>query len=666
MTAPLVMLLGVLPAGAAAAPAGAPAAARTAAPVSGPVSHPQSDHLGSTIAAHESAQRPSRAPAAGQATLAGGSIPGMDVSSYQGNVDWGSAAANGARFAYVKATENTNYTNPFFAQQYNGSSNAGLIRGAYHFALPDRSSGAAQANYFVDNGGGWSGDGRTLPPVIDIEYNPYGPTCYGLTPAQMSAWVSDFVTTVHGRTSRWPVIYTTTNWWSTCTANTSGFWANDPLWVANYNNSSTPGTLPAGASSYSFWQFSDTGAYPGDQDLFNGSMAQLQALAAGPPAAPYHPLMPARVADTRPGSGEPAAGQTLGPAGVLNVQVAGRGGVPVTATAVVVNVTATNPSSASFFSVYPAGSAVPLASTLNFPAGASVPNLVEVGLGPSGQVSIYNQAGFVDAIVDVQGYVAPAGPPAGAYNALSPMRIADTRPGSGLANGGQTLGPAATVAVQVDGVGGVPTTGVSAVVLNVTATNTTATSYVTAYPDGINPPLASNLNFVAGQTVPNRVIVPVGADGKVDLYNYIGRVDTVVDVSGWYTDGSNPAATGSSFVATGPTRLADTRPGSGRADAGRTLGPGGSVTVTVTGTGGVPAGATAVVLNVTVTNTTGISYLTVYPTGQALPTASDLNWVAGDTRANLAVVRPGPDGSVTVYNHSSTTDVVVDVSGYYR
>jgi hypothetical protein len=97
-----------------------------------------------------------------------------------------------------------------------------------------------------------------------------------------------------------------------------------------------------------------------------------------------------------------------------------------------------------------------------------------------------------------------------------------------------------------------------------------------------------------------------------------------------------------------------------------TLGAGGSVTVPVTGVAGVPSSAAAVVVNVTVTDTTGQSFLTVYPTGVTRPLASDLNWVAGTTRANLAVVHPGPDGTITVFNHSSSVDVIVDVTGYYK
>src|SRR6185312_1878785 len=172
---------------------------------------------------------------------------GDDVSSHQGNVDWAATKAAGAQFSYSKATEGTYYTNPYFAQQYNGAYNAGLIRGAYHFATPNTTGGATQADYFVAHGGGWSKDGKTLPGALDIEYNPYGAECYGLSQASMRSWIASFINEYHAKTSRWAVIYSTTDWWSTCTGNYSGFAANDPLWIARY--SSSAGTLPAGAST---------------------------------------------------------------------------------------------------------------------------------------------------------------------------------------------------------------------------------------------------------------------------------------------------------------------------------------------------------------------------------------------------------------------------------
>ncbi|HZC69428.1 MAG TPA: lysozyme [Jatrophihabitans sp.] len=210
---------------------------------------------------------------------AAGAVYGMDVSGYQGNVDWQTAWNNGGRFAYVKATEGTGYTNPYFAQQYVGSYNVGMIRGAYHFALPDRSSGAYQADFFVNHGGGWSADGQTLPGALDIEWNPYGATCYGYSQSGMVAWIKSFSDEYHARTSRWPVIYTATSWWQQCTGNLGDFTSTNPLWVARY--ASQVGTLPYAWSYYTFWQYADAGTFPGDQDVFNGDYSRLQVLATG-------------------------------------------------------------------------------------------------------------------------------------------------------------------------------------------------------------------------------------------------------------------------------------------------------------------------------------------------------------------------------------------------
>ena len=208
------------------------------------------------------------------------SVPGMDVSRYQGNVNWQAAYDNGARFAYIKATERNNYVNPYFAQQYNGSYNVGMIRGAYHFAIPSATSGTVQANYFVDHGGGWSADGKTLPGALDIEYNPYsGGTCYGLSQQAMVNWINAFSTRYYQRTGRYPTIYTSTSWWSQCTGNLGNFSSTNPLWVARY--SSSVGTLPYPWGIYTFWQFSDSGTFPGDQNRFNGAYSRLQVLARG-------------------------------------------------------------------------------------------------------------------------------------------------------------------------------------------------------------------------------------------------------------------------------------------------------------------------------------------------------------------------------------------------
>lgn len=206
---------------------------------------------------------------------------GHDVSSHQKNVDWQGAKEKGARFVYVKATESHTYRSPSFAQQYDGARDAGLVRGAYHFALPNRSSGTAQAAHFVRNGGAWRADGWTLPPALDIEHNPYDKKkkCYGLSKTGMVAWIKAFSDEVDRRTGRRPVIYTTTGWWNDCTGGSAAFAANHPLWLARYNASA--GALPAGWSFWTFWQYDSRGSLPGDQNLFNGSVSRLKQFTKG-------------------------------------------------------------------------------------------------------------------------------------------------------------------------------------------------------------------------------------------------------------------------------------------------------------------------------------------------------------------------------------------------
>ncbi len=206
-------------------------------------------------------------------------VMGVDVSDHDPGIDWNAVASGGAQFAYIKATEGTGFVNPDFASQYGGSYQAGLIHGAYHFALPDRSSSAAQASYYAAHGGGWTADGRTLPGALDIEDNPHGAKCYGLSQAAMVAWIAGFADTYHALTTRWPIIYTTGGWWAACTAGYGGFAGQDPLWIARY--STTPGTLPGGWSTYTFWQYADSGTFPGDQDIFNATRAGLIQLATG-------------------------------------------------------------------------------------------------------------------------------------------------------------------------------------------------------------------------------------------------------------------------------------------------------------------------------------------------------------------------------------------------
>lgn len=236
--------------------------------------------------AREAAQTASSAPArlaslspnmqANSSSPAASGINGMDVSGWQRTVNWSYWRSHGKTFAYVKATEGKGFKNKYFGKQYYGSYAAGMFHGAYHFALPNRSSGYTQASYFVAHGGSWSRDGRTLPGVLDIEYNPYGRTCYGLSHRQMVAWIKSFNRRYTHLTGRDAVIYTTNGWWRQCTGNSTAFHRSNPLWIARYAKS--VGTLPGNWSFYTFWQYS---ASPLDQDRFSSRRSRLVALAKG-------------------------------------------------------------------------------------------------------------------------------------------------------------------------------------------------------------------------------------------------------------------------------------------------------------------------------------------------------------------------------------------------
>jgi GH25 family lysozyme M1 (1,4-beta-N-acetylmuramidase) len=207
-------------------------------------------------------------------------IQGLDVSSHQPTVDWPAQYSMGARFAYVKASEGLTYRSPTFNSQYTGAQSVGMLRGAYHFALPSISTGAAQADYFVNSGGGWSPDGKTMPPLLDIEYNPYsslGNTCYNMSASAMVNWIKDFSNRILARTGRLPMIYTTTDWWTQCTGN-SGAFGNHPLHLASY--STYVGNMPNGWGTYSVWQYSSTGPFAGDSNAWNGSYTGLQKFAS--------------------------------------------------------------------------------------------------------------------------------------------------------------------------------------------------------------------------------------------------------------------------------------------------------------------------------------------------------------------------------------------------
>ncbi|MFJ9244552.1 hypothetical protein [Streptomyces sp. NPDC101776] len=246
-----------------------------------------------------------------------------------------------------------------------------------------------------------------------------------------------------------------------------------------------------------------------------------------------------------------------------------------------------------------------------------------------------------------------------AYVATSPKRVLDTRSGTGAAK--RRVGPGGVVRLKVLGVGGIPTSGVTAVTMNVTDTNATASSYVTVYPDGTSRPTASNLDFAAGRTNPNLVTVKVGADGYVDLYNAHGDVDLIADTQGYFTTKSIAENDQMGNLApVYPTRVLDTRNGTGAAKG--EVAPGSTTTVTL------PQDEQGVdiigaVLNVTVTGGTAGGVVTVYCDGR--PGTSNLNYRAGQTVSNLVVTKVCDGGKIEIYNSGGHVHLIADLQGLY-
>jgi hypothetical protein len=417
------------------------------------------------------------------------------------------------------------------------------------------------------------------------------------------------------------------------------------------------------------------------------AIAAAPAASAGPSNLAFTPVSPTRVCDTRPvsqsGQSGPCTGKTLGAGATLTVDIPQ---VPSTAAAAVLNVVATNTTGQGFLTVFPFGSSQPSTSSLNFTRGQTASNLVTVGLGTDTTnseqaVSIFNgpssgTGGNTDVVVDLEGYYAPpSSSVSGEYNALFPTRIADSRCGRTPNGFGSDcaaeaipsanasfnrLGAGATGTIQVTGVGGIPSTGVSAVVLGVTVTNATAPSYLSTFSGGGSPGLFSNVDFAAGQTVASKVIVSPSSSGTVSFFNHAGNVDVIVDAEGYF------ASTGSLFTPlSSPIRvLSQTQ-----------VGPGASTAVTIAGQNGVPANATSAVLNVTdVTPVLG-NFLTVFPANGVVPGTSDANWVPADPYnvvADAAYGTLSSSGSESVYNGPADTKnnagpagVILDLFGTF-
>lgn len=241
----------------------------------------------------------------------------------------------------------------------------------------------------------------------------------------------------------------------------------------------------------------------------------------------FTPLAPARLLDTRDGTGGttgPVAGDST-----VTLQVRNVAGVPETASAVVVNVTAVRATSPAFVTVYPTGSQRPLAASLNTEPGQNSPNLVIARLGSGGQIDLYLSAGASHLTADVMGYYGSGDE----FVPATPTRILDTREGVGAPLA--PLGEGEELELAVAGVGPIPDDAV-AVVINITSIRATSRSFVTAWPADELRPLAASLNTEPGQNTPNLAVLKLGGNGALKIFNSRGTTHLTADVAGWFVD----------------------------------------------------------------------------------------------------------------------------------
>ena len=418
---------------------------------------------------------------------------------------------------------------------------------------------------------------------------------------------------------------------------------------------------PAQLKSYLLTQaFSDRGA-PGTDNIYGVGELVLPAppSSGGSVGSTYVPLTPARLLDTRFGTGLSDKFTANTP---RTFQVTGLGGVPANAVAVTGNFTVTNQTAAGAAFLGPNSTASPATSTLNFPLGDTRANGVTLALSPSGQLSatyLYTVGATTDFIFDVTGYFVPD-TTGSSYVPLTPARLLDTRFGTGLsgkfvANTPRTF--------QVTGLGGVPLNAVG-VTGNFTVTNQTAAGAGFLGPNSTATPATSTLNFPLGDTRANGVTLALSPSGQLSatyLYTAGATTDFIFDVTGYFV----PGASGAKYVPLTPARLLDTRVANGLSGKFVANNP---RTFQVRGLGGVPASAVGVTGNFTVTNQTAAGAAFLGPNSTATPPTSTLNFPLGDTRANGETLALGAGGTLSatyLYTPSSTTDFIWDVTGYF-
>jgi glucose/arabinose dehydrogenase/PKD repeat protein len=376
------------------------------------------------------------------------------------------------------------------------------------------------------------------------------------------------------------------------------------------------------------------------------------------PAAPAAVLRttdtPQRALDTRTGVGGrplqiPAQGE-------ISLAIAGQNGVPSDASAAVLNVTVANPGGGGYLTVWPCGAPRPGASNLNYSANQTIPNMVISKIGTSGEVCFYSESA-TDVLVDVSGWFGASSP----YVAVVPERILETRAEAGQVHyfwDKPTAGQVIAVDVTRFGTSNVPDSA-AAVTLNITGVDATEAGYLTVWPCGEPMPAASTLNLAQGETRPNLAISKIGENGTVCIYTERGA-HLLADIAGWFPQGAG-------FTSLVPSRVLDTRAEAGLIGyVGTKPAAGETVRLHVTGLrpSAVPSNASAVLLNITGVQAAQAGFVTVWPCGQPMPGASNLNLDAGGTAANLVLARVGDGGDVCLYTEAGT-HLLADLVGWF-
>jgi hypothetical protein len=412
--------------------------------------------------------------------------------------------------------------------------------------------------------------------------------------------------------------------------------------------------------------------------FFTGQLADVQvwdnlAAPAQPGTQPsvFVPVTPVRIMDTRSAT---KIGPVTGPIaadGTATLPIDGitTNGVDLPATgvsAVAVAITVASQTEGGFLTAYPAGTPRPEVSTVNFTTAKSFTNNAIVPVGPSGAISIYsNSTGTVQLLVDITGYFTTntGATNASTYTPLAdPTRIMDTRSATKVGPITGPVGSDVTVTLPIEGIttngADVPASGVTAVALNLTVvpTGTGDNGYLVTYPDGITRPNVSTLWYdaVSNLSQSGTVIIPVGSDGKIDIYNASGnQVNLVGDLSGYFTT----STTGQYYHSLDSTRIIDTRDTSAlAADAG----------LTITNPASILADNPTLVLNITATQEATGGFLQAYPGTAARPASSIVNFISDQDAANLALVGTAASSSFAIFNNSGgNVQVVVDTNGYF-